>query len=392
MTTRIAILGGGTGGTVLANKLASKLDAEIDAGDVDVTLIDDTGVHVYKPVWLYVAFGEADPAEGHRPLDDLLDRQVRLRTGRVTAIDTDAKRLTIDGGEPRSTGSRTPSSDTLDYDHLVVATGARLVPDRIPGLVEGAHDFYSENGAERLRDALAAFDGGRVVLSVAGMPHMCPAAPVEFTLMVEDWLRERGLREVSEVVYTAPTERSHKLPPVADWADERFDARGVESHTGFTVERVDPDDRTLHAADGRALDYDLLVTIPPHAGVDLVADAGLGDDGWVETDPRTLEAAGAADVYAIGDTTDLERPMAGSVAHYQAGVVADRIAARVRGHRPTATYDGKVLCFLEAGLDEATFVSFDYDSVPDLREESKLVHWAKGAYNESYWLTARGLI
>jgi sulfide:quinone oxidoreductase len=380
MTTRIAVLGGGTGGTVLANKLASKLDAEIDAGDVGVTLIDDTGVHVYKPVWLYVAFGGADPAEGHRPLDDLLDRQVRLRTGRVTAIDAGAKRLTIDSGAP------------LDYDHLVVATGARLVPDRIPGLVEGAHDFYSENGAERLRDALAAFDGGRVVLSVAGMPHMCPAAPVEFTLMVEDWLRERGLREVSEVVYTAPSERSHKLPPVADWAEERFDARGVESHTGFTVERVDPDDRTLHAADGRALDYDLLVTIPPHAGVDLVADAGLGDDGWVETDPRTLEAASADDVYAIGDTTDLERPMAGSVAHYQAGVVADRIAARVRGYRPTATYDGKVLCFLEAGLDEATFVSFDYDSMPDLRGESKLVHWAKGAYNESYWLTARGLI
>jgi sulfide:quinone oxidoreductase len=380
MTARIVVLGGGTGGTVLANKLASKLDDEIDSGAAEVTLVDETGVHVYKPVWLYVAFGEAEPSEGRRPLDDLLDRRVRLRTGRVTDIDTGGKRLTVDGTEG------------LDYDHLVVATGARLVPDRIPGLVEGAHDFYSEDGAERLRDALAAFDGGRVVLSVAGMPHMCPAAPVEFTLMVEDWLRERGLRDASEVVYTAPSERSHKLPPVADWADERFDARGIESHTGFTVERVDPDERTLHAVDGRAVDYDLLVTIPPHAGVDLVADAGLGDDGWVETDPRTLEAARADDVYAIGDTTDIERPMAGSVAHYQAGVVADRIAAQVRGHRPTATYDGKVLCFLEAGMDEATFVSFDYDSLPDLREESKLVHWAKGAYNESYWLTARGLI
>jgi sulfide:quinone oxidoreductase len=380
MPEQILVLGGGTGGTVLANKLASKLDAEIDAGAVDVTLVDETGVHVYKPVWLYVAFGDADPAEGRRPLDDLLDRHVRLRTGRVTDIDTDGKRLTLDDG------------NALDYDHLIVATGARLVPDRIPGLVEGGHDFYSEDGAERLREALATFDGGRIVLSVAGMPHMCPAAPVEFTLMAEDWLRKRGLRNASEVAYTVPTERSHKLPPVANWADERFDARGIESHTEFTVERVDPDDGTLHAVDGRALDYDLLVAIPPHAGVGLVADAGLGDDGWVETDPRTLEAGRAADVYAIGDTTDIERPMAGSVAHYQAGVVADRISARVRGQTPTATYDGKVLCFLEAGMDEATFVSFDYDSLPELREESKLVHWAKGAYNESYWLTARGLI
>jgi len=380
MTQQIVVVGGGTGGTVLANKLASKLGDEIDAGEVTLTLIDETDTHVYKPVWLYVAFGQADPSEGVRPLDDLLDRRIKRRTARVTDVDTTTGRLTLDDGR------------THDYDHLTLATGARLAPGRIPGLTEGAHDFYSEDGAERLRDALAEFDGGRLVLSVAGSPHMCPAAPVEFTLMADDWLRERGLRDASEVVYTAPTDRSHKLPPVADWADERFDARDVEAHAGFTVERIDPDDRTLHAADGRALDYDLLVTIPPHAGVDLVSDAGLGEDGWIETDRRTLEATRADDVYAIGDTTDLERPMAGSVAHYQAGVVADRIAARIRGYRPTATYDGKVLCFLEAGMDEATFVSFDYDSLPDLRAESKLVHWAKNAYNESYWLTARGMI
>jgi sulfide:quinone oxidoreductase len=378
MTTRLAVHGGGTGGTVLANKLAAKLDTEIDAGDVEVTLINETATHVYKPVWLYVAFGRADPSEARRPLDDLLDRRVRLRTGRVTDVDPSAKRLRFDDG------------DTLGYDYLTVATGARLVPDRVPGLAEDAHDFYSADGAERLRDALADFDDGRVVLSVAGMPHMCPAAPVEFTLMVEDWLRNRGVD--ATVSYTAPTERTHKLPSVADWADERFETRGVESHTEFTVDHVDTDSRALHAEDGRTVDYDLLVSIPPHAGVDLVADAGLGDDGWVETDPRTLEAAHADDVYAIGDTTDIERPMAGSVAHYQAGTVADRLAASVRGHTPTATYDGKVLCFLEAGMDEATFVSFDYDSMPVLREESRLVHWAKGAYNEAYWLTARGVL
>jgi sulfide:quinone oxidoreductase len=380
MTNHIVVVGGGTGGTVLANKLASTLDDDIDAGDVSVTLLDETGTHVYKPVWLYVAFGQADPSEGLRPLDDLLDRRVRLRTGRVTDVDTASKRLTFGAGE------------TLDYDYLTLATGARLVPDRVPGLVEGAHDFYSADGAERLRDALADFSGGRIALSVVGMPHMCPAAPVEFTLMVEDWLHDRGLREGSEVVYTVPTDRTHKLPPVADWADERFADRSVEVHTDFGVDRVDPDGRTLHAADGRTVDYDLLVTIPPHAGAPLVTDAGLGDDGWVETDPRTLEATRAEDVYAIGDTTDIERPMAGSVAHYQAGVVADRIAASARGHPPTAVYDGKVICFLEAGMDAATFVSFDYDSLPDLREESKLVHWAKGAYNEAYWLTARGLV
>ena len=380
MTERVVVVGGGTGGTVLANKLAEKLGPAVDAGDAELVLVDETPDHVYKPLWLYVAFGQADPAEARRPLDDLLHRRVRLRVDRVTDVDTDARRLSLAEGAG------------LDYDHLVLATGSRLAPDRVEGLRDGAHDFYSAAGAERLGEALAGFDGGRVVLSVAGLPHMCPAAPVEFTLMLEDWLRERGLREDSEVGYTFPLDGSHKLPPVDEWASERFADRGIEAHTGFAVDRVDPDDRRLHAADGRSVGYDLLVAIPPHTGDDLVTEAGLGDDGWVETDDRTLEAVRADDVYALGDTTDIERPMAGSVAHYQAGTVADRIAARIRGTAPTATYDGTVVCFLEAGMDEATYVSFDYDSMPVLRDESQMIHWAKRAYNESYWLTARGLV
>jgi sulfide:quinone oxidoreductase len=144
--------------------------------------------------------------------------------------------------------------------------------------------------------------------------------------------------------------------------------------------------------EGTELEYDLLVAIPPHAGQPLIAEAGLGDDGWVAVDKHTLEASNAPDVYAIGDAADVPTSKAGSVAHYQAGVVADRIAAAVRGAVPTATYDGKTMCFLEAGMDEATFVDFDYEHPPVVRDASKPVHWAKLAYNQSYWLTARGTL
>jgi sulfide:quinone oxidoreductase len=144
--------------------------------------------------------------------------------------------------------------------------------------------------------------------------------------------------------------------------------------------------------EGEELDYDLLVTIPPHDGVPMIREAGLGDDGWVEVDRNTLEAVHADDVFALGDASDVPAPKAGSAAHYQAGVVADRLASLVDGGVPTATYDGKTVCFLEAGMDEATFVSFDYENEPYLRPESRPVHWAKLAYNESYWLTARGLL
>ncbi|WP_152039384.1 NAD(P)/FAD-dependent oxidoreductase [Salinigranum salinum] len=380
MTQNIVIVGAGTGGSVLANRLADRLAPDIDAGDVEVTLVNESENHVYKPIWLYVAFGKRDPEDGVRPITKLVDRRVSLRFSRVEAIDTDRKRLSLNGG------------DTLGYDYLVLATGARIVPDEVPGLAEAGHDFYSEEGALALRDALADFTEGHLVLSVVGTPHMCPAAPLEFVFMADDWFRQRGVREQVDITYTYPIQRVHGKPTIAEWAAPRMDERDIRAETFFNVESVDVDAQVLQSMEGEELDYDLLVTIPPHDGVPMIREAGLGDDGWVAVDRNTLEAKGADDVFALGDATDVPAPKAGSAAHYQAGVVADRLTALVHGGVPTATYDGKVVCFLEAGMDEATFVSFDYANEPYMRPESRPVHWAKLAYNESYWLTARGLL
>ena len=379
MTERIVIVGGGTGGTVVANRLADGLSAEIDAGAVEVTLVTDDPDHVYKPTFLYVAFGKREAAEARRPLRELLHRRVTLVIDRVVDIDTEGRTLRCqDDDRP------------LGYDHLVVATGAKLAPEEVPGLTEGGHHFYGADGAERLRDALAAFTEGRLVLSVIGVPHMCPAAPVEFTLMADDWLRERGRRDDVELVYTYPIQRAHGIRSVAEWATEEFEARGVTLETFCNPEEVDPEAKVLHTMEGEAIAYDLLVAIPPHRGDELVANAGLGESGWVAVDKHTLEARAADDVYAIGDAADVPTSKAGSVAHFEAGVVADRIADRVRGRVPTARYDGKTICFVESGMDEATFLTFAYGSEPEVRAPSRFVHWTKLAYNESYWLTARG--
>jgi sulfide:quinone oxidoreductase len=380
MTQRIVVVGAGTGGSVLANRLADRLAPDIDAGDVEVTLVNATEMHVYKPIWLYVAFGRRDPEDGVRPVSDLVDRRISLRFSRVEAIDTDAKRLSLNGG------------DTLAYDYLVLATGARIVPDEVPGLREAGHDFYSEDGALALRDALADFTEGHLVLSVVGTPHMCPAAPLEFVFMADSWFRERGLREEIDITYTYPIGRVHGKPTIAEWAAPRMDEREIGVETFFNVESVDADAKVVESMEGEEVPYDLLVTIPPHDGAPLIREAGLGDDGWVAVDKTTLESTRAADVFALGDAAEVPAPKAGSAAHYQASVVADRLTSLVRGQVPTATYDGKVVCFLEAGMDEATFVAFDYANEPHLRPESRPVHWAKLAYNESYWLTARGLL
>ncbi|MFU8868405.1 NAD(P)/FAD-dependent oxidoreductase [Natronococcus sp.] len=377
---RIAIVGAGTGGTVLANRLAEELQTEIEAGDVEVRLITADPEHVYKPTFLYVPFGKKTVDDAKRPVEELIDRRVTLSIGRAIDVDTDGKTLSF------------ADSSVLGYDQLVLATGASLEPDAVPGLAEGGHHFYGPDGAERLRDELAEFTEGHLVLSVVGVPHMCPAAPVEFVLMVDDWLRERGRREDVDLTYTYPINRAHGLESIADWATDLFEQRDIALETFFNVEEIDPDAEVIETVEGNELEYDLLVAIPPHAGSDLVTDAGLGEDGWVDVDRHTLEATNAEDVYAIGDVADVPTSKAGSVAHYEAGVVADRLASRVRGQTPTATYDGKTVCFLEAGMSEATFIEFTYGEEPFVREPSKPLHWAKLGYNESYWLTARGLL
>ena len=380
MTERVVIVGGGTGGSVLANDLADRLEPELDAGDVAVTLVNDGPDHVYKPVWLYVPFGQREPADGRRRLDELVDDAIDLRIDRVTDVDAETTRLQFSDG---------PS---VDYDHLVLATGSTLAPERIPGLVAGGHDYYSESGATDLREELLEFTEGEIVLSVIGTPHMCPAAPLEFVFMVDDWFRERGLREDVEVTYTYPIQRVHGNPHIAEWARPIMDERDINVETFFNAESVDPDAETIASMEGTELDYDLLVTIPPHAGVDLIEEAGLGDDGWVDVDKHTLEAEAADDVYALGDAADTGVPNAGSVAHYQAGVVGQRLASEIRGRPATATYDGKTLCFIETGMDAASFVEFDYETPPSPAPPSEKLHWSKLAYNESYWLTARGLL
>lgn len=380
MTERIVIVGGGTGGTVLANRLVDDLGPELDAGDATITLVTDNPDHVYKPTYLYVAFGKRSVQDATRPIRELLPREVDLVVDRVEGIDTDGKSLSLRDG------------DALDYDQLVVATGANLVPEETPGLLEGGHHFYGPEGAEALRDDLAAFTEGHLVLSVVGVPHMCPAAPLEFVLMVDDWLRERGRREDVELTYTYPINRAHAIESIADWATPILEERDITLETFFNVESVDPDAQTVETMEGMELEYDLLVAIPPHAGDPMIAESGLGDDGWIKVDKHTLEAEHADDVYAIGDAADVPTSKAGSVAHYEAGVVADRIASTVRNEPATAVYDGKTVCFVETGMDEATFVEFEYGRQPVVREPSQAIHWSKLGYNETYWLTARGLL
>lgn len=380
MRKDIVILGGGVAGTLTANYLVPKIKDRIKRGEVRITLITDRDYQIYEPGFLYLIFNRLGEDELKRKVIELLDPSVRLVVDRAVKIDAENNRVITE-------------NKTYEYDNLVIATGSRIAPEEIPGLKEGGHWFYNLDGSLRLREALAKFSGGKVVVSVMGIPHKCPVAPIEVTFILHDFLKRRNLRDKSQILYTYPINKIFTMDPVVELIQPMFDERGIEYKTFFNPIEVDPENRKIITLEGEEESYDLLISIPPHKGAQVVIDSGLGDKGgWVPTDRYTLKVVGYDNIYALGDATNLPVSKAGSVAHFQAEVVAENLAAEIEGVEPTAMFNGKAFCFIETGWEEATYIWFDYFTPPQPVLPSKFVHFVKMAYNKAYWLTARGLL
>jgi len=371
MPARIVVLGGGVGGTLAANLLARRLGR-----DARVTVVDPTGMHVYQPGFLYAALGKANGRWLARDERTLLRDDVELIVEAATRVEAEQGVVRLGHG------------GSLAWDYLVLATGARLLPDQVPGLVEGAHEFYSLEGALRLREALRRFGGGRILVGVAGIPYKCPPAPVEFTLMLDQYLRKRGVRDKSELTLLSPLNRAFTIEPASRLVQPLMEARGIGLETFFNVESVDPAAGTVSSLEGDKAAYDLLVLVPPHAGQAVVEASGLGDaGGWVPTDRTTLQHLRHERVFALGDATDLPISKSGSTAHFEAPVIATRVASLVRGTAPKVNYGGRVMCFLETGGGKATALRFDYEHPPVPPAPSRAWHAAKWAFNRLYWDT-----
>jgi sulfide:quinone oxidoreductase len=368
---RVVVLGGGVGGTLVANLVSRELGR-----DARVTVVDPTGMHVYQPGFLYLALGQANGRWLVRDERTLLRRDIDLVVERAIRIHPDAGTLQLERG------------GSLEWDYLVIATGARLAPDRIPGLAEGSFGFYSLDDAQRLREELRRFRGGRLRVGVAGIPYKCPPAPVEFTLMVDRYLRDRGVRGRSEITLLSPLNRAFTIESASRLIQPIMERRGIELQTFFNVEEVDPSVGTVSSLEGEKMDYDLLVLVPPHRGDDVVEASGLGDaGGWLPTDRHTLQLEGYERVFAIGDATNLPISKSGSTAHFEAPVVASRIASLVKGTPPRSNYGGRVMCFLETGDGRATALRFDYEHPPVPPQPSRPWHAAKWIFNRLYWET-----
>lgn len=376
---RILVVGGGCGGTIVANNLARRLAGEIRARKAKITMLSASDRHMYQPGLLYVAFGQMMPDELYRDQASLLESNIEFYVDPVEQFMLDQNQV------------KTKSGKVHSYDILVIATGSRIMPKKIPGLDEGAETCYTEQGAIKMFKALREFQGGKVSI-VVGVPHKCPIAPVEITFALHDYFKARGIRDKVQIKYNYPINRIHSIENVAKWAKPEFDRMGVEYETLFNVEEVDVENKIVKSMEGSEDKFDLLISIPEHHGMEVIENNKLGQDGWIPTDRHMLTMEGHDNVYVLGDTTNLPVSKTGSAAHFEAEVVAENIASIVKIGTPVSEYDGKVYCFIEAGHDRATYAMFNYENPPDLKAANKSMHWFKMSYNKMYWTSVRGLL
>lgn len=381
----ILVAGGGIGGTIVANRIAQKLGDEISRGEASVTVFDRSERHFYQPGFLLVSMGVMGAEETNLLEREVLDRRVKLYTGdkgTITKISVADRQIT------------TADGSTHRYDLLVLATGSHIQMDEMPGFAQGAETFFSLDGAKKMLRAVQSFTGGDIVVDVALLPHKCPVAPLEITLMLDDYFRKKGLRDKVNIHYCYPIQGVFGIPNVNKMMMGLFEARGINIHSQFTLASVDVANKKILSKEGQELRYDLLIGVPPHKGAQVIADSGLGDRrNWVPTDKYTLRLKDHDDVYVMGDTTDIPISKAGSTADYESYTVAHNVAVDVKGEGSKKNYPGSVFCYIATGMDQATYIKFDYNNPPNPPTPSQVHWWGKLAYNKLYWsIHARTLI
>jgi len=390
----VVVLGGGVGGTLTANLTARKLKSRIAKGEAKVTVVDATGLHAYQPGYMYIAMGQERAEKLVRPERSLLDSNIELVVDRVDRVDTATQTVALASGT------------SLHYDQLVIATGSRIVPGELANFDQEAQHFYTADASAKLRAALDAFTGGKIVIGIAGIPYKCPPAPLEVAFLVESELRRRGLRDKTEMTFLSPINRAFTIETVSEMATPIFAEKGIHLELLAGVGEIDAERKVVITDAFEEHPYDLLICVPPHRGAQMLIDSGLAPkSGWLPTDRHTLQvktvakpAAGVADadipryanVYALGDTTDLPLSKAGSTAHFEAPVIAERVASAILGRQPAgkdASYEGKVMCFFEVGDGKGTVLQFDYDHPPKPPKPNRIWHLGKIVFNKTYWHT-----
>lgn len=382
---RLLILGSGTAGTIVVNKLHRRLP-----GGWEIQVVEPSANHIYQPGQLFVPFGGMEADDLLKPTGSVLPHSVRRIVGTVSRVLADDNKVELDDGT------------SIEYDQLVIATGTTPRPDQTPGMTgpgwrESIHEFYSYDGSVALSEALKKFDEGHLVVHICEMPIKCPVAPLEFAFLADDYFRKRGNRSRIKITYATPLSGAFTKPVAAQHLGDMLAARDIELESDFYVESMS--EKSMVSYDEREIGFDLLVTVPVNMGAAFVGESGLGDElDFVKVDPGTFLAEGRDNVFAIGDAAALPTSKAGSVAHFAADVFVENFLEHIAGRPMTRLFDGHANCFIEAGNGKALLIDFNYDTEPlpgkypfagigplSLLKETRANHWGKLAFEQLYW-------
>ncbi len=385
---KLVVLGAGTAGTMVANRLVRTLEMD----EWQITLVDQDPVHYYQPGFLLIPFGVYSKKDVVKPKQQFIPAHVRLIQSTIEMIEPDHNRVRLGNGA------------VLEYDYLIISTGADIHPEETPGLAENEwgksiHTFYSLPGALALAEKLRTWEGGRLVVNVVENPIKCPVAPLEFLMLADWYFHERGMRDKVELIYATPLPGAFTKPVASRLLGEMLVKKGIQVEAEYMIERADPDAKKIISYDEREIAYDLLVSVPLTKGADVVGKSGLGDElNYSPVNKHTFLSDRYANIFVLGDAANVPASKAGSVTHFAIDLFGENFLRYTRGQELAPNFDGHANCFIESGFGKGLLIDFNYTQEPlpgryplpgvgpfPLLEESEINHWGKLMFRWMYW-------
>jgi len=386
---KLLVLGAGTAGTMVANKLSHVLDRN----EWKITVVDRDEVHPYQPGFLFIPFGIYGQNDVIKPRRDFIPPGVEMIVSKIEMIEPEQNRVRI-----------AKDNRYLNYDYLVIATGSHPRFDEVSGLQEhewhkSIHDFYTLEGAVALTKHLRAWQGGRLVLNIAEMPIKCPVAPLEFLFLADWFFHEQNMRDRVDLTLVTPLTGAFTRPRASQLLGDILEEKNINVVPEFLVERVEPDEKKIVSYDEQEVPYDLLISVPVHMGDDVIERSDLGDEtNHVPVDKHNFLSPRFDNIFVLGDAANLPTSKAGSVAHFEAEIFTENFLRYVDGLEMTAKFDGHSNCYIESGFGKGFLIDFNYDVEPlpgkyplpgigpfSLLQESEMNHWGKMMFRWVYW-------
>lgn len=385
---KIVILGAGTGGTIMANKLRKVLERD----EWSITVVDKDPNHYYQPGFLFIPFGIYSKHDVVKPKASFIPSGVKFIINEIDRVEPDKNTVYLTNGQ------------ILEYDFLIIATGTHINPAETPGLQgrewrKSIFDFYTHEGAVALQNFLKTWEGGDMVINIAELPFKCPVAPLEFVFLADEFFIKKGIRDKVNIYYTTPLSGAFTKPKSSKMLGELLKEKNIHIIPDFYLERVDDENKKIISYDGREVKFDLLTIIPVNMGADWVARSGMGDDmNYIATDKYTLRSEKWDNIFVLGDASNIPTSKAGSVVHFASDVVFENLLAAIEGRPLIAKFDGHSNCYIETGFGKGSLIDFNYETEPlpgtyplpgigpfGLLKNTRINHYGKVMFRWIYW-------